>query len=335
MKSIFRPILLASLLIVCNHLYLTAINPEAADSFIKSHTEDELYIMKEVQLRKMVVNEKSRLDNSFYKLGVLDSVYHFIRQSEKNNTQAIQHLLELALDNSVWEKPKYDQLKREYTAAKETYYQILFFFSILIIFFIFMTLYEKNRLTRLQKQYENLKTAHEQQQKESDNTIELKNRKISELENALIEIKARKTAINEVLHINTQREKSELETPVTVENENERVWLINEFRKSAIYQKFHIPGSKIPTNKDWEEFINELNKTYNHFTYRLHTLLPGITEPELKMCCLIKAEISPTKIAALVPCSLSAVSMSRKRLCKKISGIEGTPNSFDQFIFSF
>lgn len=244
-------------------------------------------------------------------------------------------MLELALENDVWEKPKYNQLKREYTATKKTYYQILSLFCILIVFFVLLAFYEKNKLTRLRKEYEKLKRLHEQQQEESDNTIELRIRKISELENALIEIKARKMAMNGIWHVNAQREKSELETSAAVENESERVWLVNEFRMSAIYQKFHILGSKIPTDKDWDELTNILNKTYNNITYRLHTLLPGITVPELKMCCLIKAEVSPTKIAALVPCSCSAVSMSRKRLCKKISGIEGTPSLFDQFIFFF
>lgn len=73
---------------------------------------------------------------------------------------------------------------------------------------------------------------------------------------------------------------------------------------------------------------------YLNFTYRIKMMYPGISDVELKICCLIKLEIPVNRIATLLSITSQAISVNRKRLYTKLTHKEGSSKDFDKFILS-
>lgn len=83
-----------------------------------------------------------------------------------------------------------------------------------------------------------------------------------------------------------------------------------------------------------EELRIVIDEAYNQFSSRLYELYP-IKETEMKVCLLLKIELSPLQIATVTMRSKQAVSSIRKRLYKKLFNEEGSIEEFDNFIRHF
>ena len=55
-------------------------------------------------------------------------------------------------------------------------------------------------------------------------------------------------------------------------------------------------------------------------------------EQELRVCLLIKAQFKPSEIAILTAHSKEAITSTRRRLYKKMTGLDGTPEMLDEMI---
>ena len=93
-------------------------------------------------------------------------------------------------------------------------------------------------------------------------------------------------------------------------------------------EKFHL------TDDEWQQLAQSVDDVYNDFTHRLLAVVE-LTDLELKVCYLIKIDVAPTAISALLYKSKTAISMLRKRLYKKITNKAGTPQQLDDFILNF
>lgn len=111
--------------------------------------------------------------------------------------------------------------------------------------------------------------------------------------------------------------------------------LIEKFCVSDIYYRFHIKEEWRPKPEDWKELFKCLDKTYDNFTHRLVRVAPKLTTTELKVSCLIKANVPPVTIAMLIVTTPTNVSMIRKRLYEKIHSETGSSEKFDKFIRAF
>ncbi len=114
----------------------------------------------------------------------------------------------------------------------------------------------------------------------------------------------------------------------------EQAQLVKNFTNSSIYKMFH-SSSFNPTGIDYAELEEMLNKTFNNFTYRLRLLYPDIDKQELHLCCLLKSGITLKDITFLLDIKSSTLTMSRKKLLKKIFQKEGKAVDFDKAIKQF
>ena len=110
--------------------------------------------------------------------------------------------------------------------------------------------------------------------------------------------------------------------------------LESRFQNSEICIRFRRKEEWKPSAKDWAELCQNLDLAYNNFTIRLKKL-NDLTDKELKIACLIKANVSPGIISHLLCCSTASVSMTRKRLYQKIHNESGSAEQFDDFIRQF
>lgn len=94
------------------------------------------------------------------------------------------------------------------------------------------------------------------------------------------------------------------------------------------------PGFKL-NDTQWKELKEEMDTYLNGFTERLLCLNPKLSEVDIHVCYLLKLGITPTEMAHIMVCQTNTVSTIRKRLYRKIHGVDGTPSQLDRFIEEF
>ena len=97
-----------------------------------------------------------------------------------------------------------------------------------------------------------------------------------------------------------------------------------------VVMQFREKRSWRPGPKDWVR----LYWAIENFTKRLQERV-YLTDKELKIACLTKVKVQPTVIAWLFSCSLTDISMTRKRLYERITGERGSAPMFDLWMWRF
>ena len=123
-----------------------------------------------------------------------------------------------------------------------------------------------------------------------------------------------------------------------IEATNERKdYLLREFHESLIYQRIMINAGKQKfhlRDEEWDSLAEWIDKVYDNFTTRLMALTPlNITERQI--CYLVKLNLKPSQIAAMLNITDTAISMNRNRLYKKVFHEKGSAKDFDEFIKNF
>jgi len=108
------------------------------------------------------------------------------------------------------------------------------------------------------------------------------------------------------------------------------------FRASSIYRLLHenYNNPEFKMKEHWSELQEEIDNTYNNFTSRLYVIYPKLSETELRVSLLLKAEIPLKNIAMFLHKEKNTISNIRKRLYEKTHGETGKPEQWDKFIIS-
>lgn len=212
---------------------------------------------------------------------------------------------------------------------------IISLFAILVLSAISIVSYFKlkRKRKRMQEQKDKL-VALKKKQQEDRHRIEDNEKNIAELERQLLKSSAVSDAKEkELLALRKLRLEVETERLRSVDTGNQK--LIAKFRRSDVYYRFHMREEWKPKEEDWDQLYKSLDETYDKFTHRLIGLAVTLTKVELRVSCLIKANVIPATIAMLVVTTPTNVSMIRKRLYEKLFKEKGTSETFDRFIQDF
>ena len=101
-----------------------------------------------------------------------------------------------------------------------------------------------------------------------------------------------------------------------------------------VVAQFRDKRSWRPGPEDWVRLYWAIDLVHANFTKRLQERV-YLTDKELKIACLTKVKVQPTVIAWLFSCSLTDISMTRKRLYERITGERGSAPMFDQWMWRF
>lgn len=110
------------------------------------------------------------------------------------------------------------------------------------------------------------------------------------------------------------------------------------FKHSPIYeaiQQMSGDENAYLSTEQWEELQTEIDRTYNNFSKRLLDTHPSLTEIELHICLLVKAQIPVSEIPHLSLRAKSSVASIRSRLYSKLFGTNGSAQQMDDFINQF
>ena len=101
-----------------------------------------------------------------------------------------------------------------------------------------------------------------------------------------------------------------------------------------VVAQFRDKRSWLPGPEDWVRLYWAIDLVHADFTKRLQERV-YLTDKELKIACLTKVKVQPTVIAWLFSCSLTDISMTRKRLYERITGERGSAPMFDLWMWKF
>lgn len=211
---------------------------------------------------------------------------------------------------------------------------ILSIVSILVAFIFIYIQYNKRKKLELKEKLNKIEKLKEELYHRSNKFIEVNKLKIQELEEQLQD----KTDKNSILQDLIQIQKEQIIQVNCKVATDQKVQELAEksFRQSEIYNHFHemTKDDMIKTSKhDWQILQSQIDSCYMQFTHRLRSIYP-ISDIELQICLLLKANITTTGIAQLTGRSKSAIVSARKKLYEKVFGEMGKPEQWDAFIAS-
>lgn len=262
------------------------------------------------------------------------------------HTEAVQKVN--ALYNYHLQEKEVNKLK--ITAQEQKVWIIFLTAVIILILMSILTLNfirqqrKKQKKMQAERQEEKLQEIAKEQYLSSQEYIAENMKRIEELKEKIQNTESKKNELEKNLE---ESEKDLLELTNKQIEVKQKVQTLSEaaLKDSQIYKDFyHVAGmpnskdisekSKI-TQKDWDELIAAIDKTYNNFTWRLQKLYPKISEQEIRICVLLKISINPQYIANLLSRSRQAIDSSRKKLYRATHNQDGTAKMWDDFIRNF
>ena len=90
-------------------------------------------------------------------------------------------------------------------------------------------------------------------------------------------------------------------------------------------------ASEMPTEGEWQRFQEMIDSQCDGFSQHLSSVYK-LSQQELRVCLLIKAQFKPSEIAILTAHSKEAITSTRRRLYKQMTGVDGTPEMLDELI---
>ncbi|WP_300702370.1 tetratricopeptide repeat protein [Bacteroides sp.] len=225
---------------------------------------------------------------------------------------------------------------RIHNAQQQLYITYTIFGVIIVIAFITIYIqYSSRKKHQLNEQLNKLKKIQEEQYLKSTKFIEANKIQMQKLEDKLQNSTIENSTLLALLQI--QKEQiMQMNCKIETDRKEQEIAEI-AFKQSSIYNRFHkaINDAKIKlTSEDWNALQSQIDNCYKDFTTRLRALYP-ISEIELQICLLLKANITTTGIAQLTGRSKSAIVSARKKLYEKIHNQSGKAEEWDAFIATF
>ena len=108
-----------------------------------------------------------------------------------------------------------------------------------------------------------------------------------------------------------------------------------ELMDTPIYQRIQVilTQPKQQMNKrDWTQLRRMIDQKIPSFYSEMNSHRGKLPQQDYDICILVRLYLTPKEIVILTGNSYSVVSMKRTRLLKKIFGIEGSPEKFDELV---
>lgn len=222
-------------------------------------------------------------------------------------------------------------LKNESNLRKISLLMFALLFSIALG--VIVCLLIRNKKQRFIEQEKRLRLVQEEQYKQSLAYIRENEQKLQKVKRQLEEAGKQNDMLHQELLL-LQKKVLEASNCQSAALLSSRELLEGAFRQSDVYAFFHrAEQEELKVQQaDWDELHIAIDTAYPEFTDRLYELCPKLSQRELHICYLIKLSLSYMSMTRILACTPSAITQTRKRLYKKISGREGTGEDLDKII---
>lgn len=202
-----------------------------------------------------------------------------------------------------------------------------------IALFVVTVQNSRRKILLLRQRLDKVHAMQEQQEANSQLSIEANRLKIAELEDLLRKLGDENT----ILRLELEEKKARLDYAnkiAIIENEKREKAETTIFG-SDIYLKLKqlLATGRSLSEEDWQQLAAIVNSVYTGFTEKLFSLYK-MSEHDYHVCLLIKIRVQPKDIAMLTAHSKESVASTRSRLYQKIFGKKGSTREWDEFILS-
>ncbi|MBN1340023.1 MAG: hypothetical protein JXA03_11910, partial [Bacteroidales bacterium] len=83
----------------------------------------------------------------------------------------------------------------------------------------------------------------------------------------------------------------------------------------------------------WQQFGNQFNEVHQGFFSTLSEKFPALTEKDIKMCALLRLNLTTKEISSITHQSVNSIQVARTRLRKKLN-IDNTELNLVKFLTS-
>ena len=183
------------------------------------------------------------------------------------------------------------------------------------------------------QKHESAKIEAQELEKQQENIENLKN-KISTLEVKLPiyqDVKVNQEKLDN-LDKNYQDTKNRLDNSVK-ELEKQKETLGERYPNKLYIRMKTLMEETLNNQADWVLFESYFNSTHQNFMDRLRQRYSDLTTGDLRICCLLRMNLSTKEIASLMNVSVRAIELRRYRLRKRLE-LEGDTNLVD-FLMNF
>ena len=202
---------------------------------------------------------------------------------------------------------------------------IVVFLTILILFLIGVAWWKRQKnLNQLKCQYEDGK----EKLRKAKEDLEIMESSLNENNAEHLLLLEKKNS--EILSY--QEQINELETRLNV---NSVSVTKKELMDTPIYQRIQeiLTQPKLQmTKREWAQLRRMIDQKIPSFYSEMNSHKGKLLQQDYDICILVRLYLTPKEIVFLTGNSYSAVSMKRTRLLKKIFGIEGSPEKFDELV---
>lgn len=264
---------------------------------------------------------------------VYDNQYRKMKDSidAVTQTDAVEKLHLLYSFQHEEQKNYQLNLKNESNLRKISLLMFALLFSIALG--VIVCLLIRNKKQRFIEQEKRLRLVQEEQYKQSLAYIRENEQKLQKVKRQLEEAGKQNDMLHQELLL-LQKKVLEASNCQSAALLSSRELLEGAFRQSDVYAFFHrAEQEELKVQQaDWDALHIAIDTAYPEFTDRLYELCPKLSQRELHICYLIKLSLSYMSMTRILACTPSAITQTRKRLYKKISGREGTGDDLDKII---
>lgn len=306
---------------LARYYYETGKMDSAAVYYRKSLNRDNIPVCLDASLKLFAISTKQ---------GHQDEANVYLHQSmdcadslDMNTIRQNQNLirtLERKLDH-----------ERQLNFAARMRDNVIFLMILCFVVFAFLGIYYvKVRKAKSRIQQEKMRQLFSDLQSESQRTIAKNEKRIREL---VKEISSLNLQISDSRKLMLQTEKETLISEnSTIKSEHKlRSLRIREFRGSEIYRSFHSPDFH-PNDADYLALELVENQAFGNCIDKIRRTSHGINKNDIRICILLKADLSLKTIAVYMGYELNTLSMARARLYSKLFNAKGTSSQLDELI---
>lgn len=225
------------------------------------------------------------------------------------------------------------RLQEQVQQHRQLLQRIIFVACMALFVLIIYLQYSRRRRLRMKLNLERLQQLQEEQYRQSEEFIQSNKEEIAKLQTRLDEANHENSEL--IQRLERQKELLINANMLAAIKQEEKKQVEATIAVSPVMKQLQerMDKGEFLKSKDVKEIEKLLNKVCPAFLPLLRQL-GGMSSQEYQVSLLLKMNLTPMQISSLILRDKSTISAIRRRLYKKITGLEGSPADWDAFIQS-
>lgn len=178
-----------------------------------------------------------------------------------------------------------------------------------------------------------LRTMHREEQQRLEAERQAEEQRMNRMKNELLEAELQNKNNELTLQTSALVKRNQAIQSFLDELERQKEMLSDRYPNKLYLKLRSLMEEALNDQADWLQFETYFNSAHQHFMERLRLQYADITAGDLRICCLLRMNLSTKEIASLLNVSVRAVELRRYRLRKRLA-LEGDTNLVD-FLMKF